>query len=55
MAVIELHQPKLAETLIDDSLTLREAEVGRCCEILRAAIWNTPRGGDQSRAASANP
>ncbi|MGE9551956.1 hypothetical protein ACQPT2_12185 [Erwinia amylovora] len=55
MAVIELHQPKLAETLIDDSVMLREAEVGRCCEILLTAIWNTPRWGYQSRAASANP
>ena len=32
---MELKRPKIAETSIDPSATLREATVGRCCEILQ--------------------
>ncbi|WP_158783397.1 DapH/DapD/GlmU-related protein [Pantoea sp. BAV 3049] len=48
MPVIELHQPKLAETFIDDSVTLREAEVGRCCEILAHSHMEYATLGDYS-------
>lgn len=48
MTVIELHQPKLAETFIDESVTLREAQIGRCCEILAHSHLEYASLGDYS-------
>lgn len=48
MTVIALHQPKLAKTFIEDSATLREAKVGRCCEILAHSHLEYATLGDYS-------
>ncbi|MEN4888021.1 acetyltransferase [Erwinia billingiae] len=48
MTVIELHQPKLADTFIDESVTLREVEIGRSCEILAHSHLEYASLGDYS-------
>lgn len=41
-------RPKLAETLIDPGVSLREATIGRCCEILRGTAVEYSSLGDYS-------
>ncbi len=41
-------RPKIAETVIDPSVRLREAEIGRCCEILRDSVVEYTDMGDFS-------
>lgn len=48
MTVIEMHQPKLVETFIDESVTLRETQIGRCCEILAHSHLEYASLGDYS-------
>jgi phosphonate metabolism protein (transferase hexapeptide repeat family) len=41
-------RPKIAETVIDPSVRLREANIGRCCEILRDSVVEYTEFGDFS-------
>lgn len=41
-------RPKIAETVIDPSVRLREASIGRCCEILRDSAVEYTEFGDFS-------
>jgi len=45
---MNLNRPKIAETFIDPSATLREATVGRCCEILQRTHVEYAALGDYS-------
>ena len=42
------HRPKLAETHIDPDVSLREATIGQCCEILRGTAVEYAELGDYS-------
>jgi hypothetical protein len=37
------HRPKLAETIVHETVRLREAQIGRRCEVLCDTASNTPR------------
>lgn len=45
---MEPKRPKIAETIIDPSATLRDATVGHCCEILQRTHVEYARLGDYS-------
>lgn len=48
MNMMELKQPKIADTLIDPSVALRDAAIGRCCEILQRTQIEYAALGDYS-------